>query len=228
MTRRSTRSGPSCPSSIQGTLAEQVVVPARNVVAKPSSLSWEEAACLPTAFLTAYRMLATRSGLRRSGHRPGPGCGRRRGLGGHRPGQGDGPHRVLHVPGRRQARRALTLGADLAVEPGERLPEKVDVVIETVGDATWSHSLRALRPGGRVVVCGATSGPNPPSDLNRVFFLQLSVIGSTMGTREELEAMLALLDTSGVRPVIDDVRPCRTLAGRSSGWPVAMCSASWS
>ena len=104
-------------------------------------------------------------------------------------------------------RRALELGADEAVETGARLPAKCDLVIETVGEATWSHSLRALRPGGRVVVSGATSGPNPPADLNRVFFLQLSVVGSTMGTRDELVDLLALIERTSLRPVIEDVRP---------------------
>jgi NADPH:quinone reductase-like Zn-dependent oxidoreductase len=190
-----------------GTLAEQVVVPARNVVPKPAALSWEDAACLPTAWLTAYRMLTTRSGL------SGPGTVLVQGAGGGVASAAIAVakalgHRVLCTSRDEDKRaRALEVGADLAVPTGERLPEKVDVVIETVGAATWDHSLRALRPGGRVVVCGATSGPNPPADLNRVFFLQLSVVGSTMGTREELEALLELLERTGVRPVIDDVRP---------------------
>ena len=80
-------------------------------------------------------------------------------------------------------------------------------MIETVGAATWEHSLRALRPGGRIVVSGATSGANPPADLNRVFFLQLSVIGSTMGTRDELVDLLALMDGSRHPPMVSDVRP---------------------
>ena len=105
---------------------------------------------------------------------------------------------------RDEAKRAaaLTLGADEAFEPGARLPERVDAVMESVGEATWSHSLKSLRPGGRLVVCGATSGPNPPADLNRVFFLQLEVLGSTMGTREELERLIDLVVSSGVRPTI--------------------------
>ena len=190
-----------------GTLAEQVVVPARNLVPKPAELSWEEAACLPTAWLTAYRMLATRSGL------TGPGTVLVQGAGG---GVATAAivlakalgHTVF-VTSRDDAKRAraLELGADVAVASGERLPAKCDAVIETVGEATWSHSLRALRAGGTVVVSGATSGPNPPADLNRVFFLQLSVVGSTMGTRDELEAMLALLARTGTRPLIDTVRP---------------------
>lgn len=190
-----------------GTLAERVVVPARNVVPKPGGLSFEEAACLPTAYLTAYRMLTTRSGL------TGPATVLVQGAGG---GVATGAillakalgHTVLCTsrdPEKR--RRALELGADEALETGARLPMKCDVVIETVGEATWAHSLRALRPGGRVVVSGATSGPNPPADLNRVFFLQLSVVGSTMGTREELVALLDLVEGTGLRPVIEDVRP---------------------
>jgi NADPH:quinone reductase-like Zn-dependent oxidoreductase len=80
--------------------------------------------------------------------------------------------------------------------------------METVGKATWSHSLRSLRPGGALVVSGATSGPNPDkTELNRIFFLQLRVIGSTMGTRSELSSLVELLDVSGVRPLIDQVIP---------------------
>jgi NADPH:quinone reductase-like Zn-dependent oxidoreductase len=102
---------------------------------------------------------------------------------------------------------ALGLGADAAFEFGARLPGKADAVMETVGDATWSHSLKALRPGGRIVVSGATSGPNPSADLNRLFFLQLSVVGSTMGSIGEFHALLDLLVRTGVRPVIDRVLP---------------------
>jgi len=80
-------------------------------------------------------------------------------------------------------------------------------VFETVGEATWSHTLRALRPGGTLVVSGATSGPNPPADLTRVFFLQLRIIGSTMGTRDELERVARFCEVTGVRPSIDAVLP---------------------
>jgi NADPH:quinone reductase-like Zn-dependent oxidoreductase len=105
---------------------------------------------------------------------------------------------------RDEAKRAaaVALGADEAFEPGARLPARVDAVMESVGEATWSHSLKSLRPGGRLVVCGATTGPNPPADLNRVFFLQLEVLGSTMGTREELAQLIDLVMASGVRPTI--------------------------
>jgi NADPH:quinone reductase-like Zn-dependent oxidoreductase len=104
--------------------------------------------------------------------------------------------------------RALEIGAHEVFESGARLPEKVDAVMETVGQATWSHSVRALRPGGRIVICGHTSGAQPDdAQLTRVFFLQLSVIGSTMGTRDELRDLVRLLESSGARPLIDRVLP---------------------
>jgi len=190
-----------------GTLAEQVVVPTANVLPKPASLSFEDAACLPTAWLTAYRMLFANARVQ-PGHTvlvQGAGGGvasaaialaRTAGL-------------RVWATSRDEAKRAKAreLGAHEVFETGARLPAKVDAVIETVGKATWDHSLRALRPGGTLVVSGATSGPDPSADLARVFFLQLRVIGSTMGNREELRDLLQLLDTTGLRPVIDDVRP---------------------
>jgi NADPH:quinone reductase-like Zn-dependent oxidoreductase len=104
-------------------------------------------------------------------------------------------------------KRALDLGADAAVEAGARLPARVDAVVETVGAATWHHSVTSLRPGGRIVCSGATSGADPPAELVRIFFRQLWVVGSTMGTRDELADLVAFLDRTGVRPIIDDVRP---------------------
>jgi NADPH:quinone reductase-like Zn-dependent oxidoreductase len=191
----------------QGTLAEQVIVPTRNVLPKPAELSHEEAACLSTAWLTAYRMLFVKSGVR-------PGAtvlvqGASGGVATALIALGAAAGYRMWVTGRTEAKRqaALELGADAAFEPGARLPKRVDAVMETVGEATWSHSLKSLAPGGTVVVCGATSGPNPPADLSRVFFLQLSVVGSTMGTRSELESLMAMLVTTGVRPVIDTTMP---------------------
>jgi NADPH:quinone reductase-like Zn-dependent oxidoreductase len=191
----------------QGTLADYLVVPKRNVLPKPAELSWAEAACLPTAWLTAYRMLFTRSSLR-----PGQSVlvqgasggvatacialARAAGL------------RVL-AAARTEAKRAaaVELGAHEAFESGARLPEKVDVVLDSVGAATWSPSLRALKPGGRLVTCGATSGPNPPAELNRIFFLELQVLGSTMGTKDELRDLIAFLHATGLRPHIDRTLP---------------------
>jgi len=192
----------------QGTFADKVAVPRANVVPKPASLSFEEAACLPTAWLTAYRMLFTQGRLK-----PGDTV-LVQGAGG---GVATALIALAHAGGLRvyatsrdEAKRAkaLELGADEVFDSNARLPEKVDAVMETVGRATWSHSLRSLRPGGRIVISGATSGPNPDkAELNRIFFLQLEVIGSTMGTRSELASLVNLLDVSGVRPVVDRVLP---------------------
>ena len=186
-----------------GTFAETVAVPARNVVAKPEELSWSEAACLPTAWLTAYRMLATKSGLRVGDTVLIQGAGG--GVATAAIQLADAMGFRVWVTSRDEAKRAraVELGAAEAFEPGARLPERVDAVIETVGEATWSHSLKSLRPGGTVVVSGATSGSNPPADLSRVFFLQLNVVGSTMGTRDELDALVSLLVDTGVRPTVD-------------------------
>ena len=186
-----------------GTFADLVWVPAENVIPKPVELSFVEAACLPTAWLTAYRMLVTKSRLRMGDTVLVQGAGG---------GVATAAIQLADVLGFRvwatsrseeKRARALQLGAHEVFETGARLPERVDAVIETVGAATWSHSLKSLRPGGVVVVSGATSGSNPPADLSRVYFLQLSVIGSTMGTREELAALLELCVDTGLRPTID-------------------------
>ena len=97
--------------------------------------------------------------------------------------------------------QALALGAEQAFESGARLPERVDAVMETVGAATFGHSIRSLRPGGKLVISGATSGDAPPAELTRVFFLQLSVIGSTMGTRDELERLIRFCLERDIRPI---------------------------
>jgi NADPH:quinone reductase-like Zn-dependent oxidoreductase len=191
----------------QGSLAERVAVPRRNLVPKPAELSFEEAACLPTAWLTAYRMLFTRA-------RVVPG------MTVLVQGAGGGVATALIVLGSaagvrvwvtsrssEKRRQAIELGADEAFEAGARLPERVDAVMETVGQATWAHSIRSLKPGGTLVVSGATTGDAPPAELTRVFFLQLSVIGSTMGTREELERLARFCVEKGVRPLIDQTLP---------------------
>jgi NADPH:quinone reductase-like Zn-dependent oxidoreductase len=191
----------------QGALAETVAVPKGNLVPKPEALGFEDACCLPTAWLTAYRMLFVKSGLQ-----PGQTV-LIQGAGG---GVASAAIVLAHQAGLRvwvtsrdEARgaKAKELGAHEAFESGARLPERVDAVLETVGEATWKHSLRALRPGGTIVVSGSTSGPNPPADLQRVFFLQLNVVGSTMGTRDELAQLARLLETTGIRPEIDRVLP---------------------
>jgi NADPH:quinone reductase-like Zn-dependent oxidoreductase len=188
-----------------GTFADQVAVPSRNLLDKPASLSFAEAACLPVAYLTAYRMLFTRGQLR-PGERvliQGAGGGVSTAL--LLLARAAGLHVTVTSRDADKLARAEELGAHLAVESGARLPHKVDAVLESVGEATWKHSLRALKPGGRIVVVGATSGFNPPADLARVFYRQLEIVGSTMGTKDELERLVAMLDATGVRPLIDDV-----------------------
>ncbi|WP_336923272.1 zinc-binding dehydrogenase [Aquipuribacter sp. SD81] len=190
-----------------GTFTTTVHVPRRNLVPKPAGLSFEEAACLPTSWLTAYRMLFTKAGAAPGQTVLVQGAGG--GVATALVSLGAAAGLRMWVTSRDEGkrRRALELGADAAFPSGERLPERVDAVMETVGEATWSHSLRALRPGGAVVVSGATSGAMPPADLQRVFFLQLRVLGSTMGTREELGRLLRLCASSGVRPLVDSVLP---------------------
>lgn len=191
----------------QGTLAERVVVPRRNLIRKPASLSFAEAACLPTAWLTAYRMLFVRSGLQPGSTILVQGAGG--GVATALVMLGSAAGYRMWVTSRDEQKRArvLELGADRAFESGERLPERVDGVMETVGAATWKHSLRSLRPDGSLVVSGATSGYVAQTELNRLFFLQLNVIGSTMGTRAELARLLQLCDTAGIRPLIDRELP---------------------
>ncbi len=192
----------------QGTFAEKVVVPRRNVVPKPESMSFAEAACLPTAWLTAYRMLFTQGNLKPGDTVLVQGAGggvatalitlaRAGGL-------------TVLATSRDEAKRqrAREIGAHQVFESGARLPVKVDAVMETVGRATWSHSIRSLRPGGKIVISGTTSGPQlDDAELTRIFFLQLQVIGSTMGTRDELAALVRLLDATGTRPLIDRELP---------------------
>jgi NADPH:quinone reductase-like Zn-dependent oxidoreductase len=192
----------------QGAMAQEVVVPRRNLVPKPAGLAWEEAACLPTAWLTAYRMLFTQSGLAPGGTVLVQGAGGGVATALIRLGSAAGFRVWVTSRDEVKRARAVELGAARAFAVGERLPDRVDAVMETVGAATWSHSLRALRPGGVLVISGATSGSDPvTAELNRVFFLQLRVVGSTMGTREELDRLIRFCDLTGVRPVIDTVMP---------------------
>src|SRR5918997_1578884 len=187
---------------LQGSFADTVVVPTRNVVPKPASLTFPYAACLGTAWLTAYRMLFVKSGLR-----PGQTMlvqGASGGVSTALIQLGRAAGLQVWVTGRTEEKRALAskLGAHATYPSGERLPERVDAVFETVGDATWAHSMRALKPGGVIVVSGATSGPNPGADLQRLFFLQLRVIGATMGTRQELADLLTFVTNAGIDPEI--------------------------
>jgi NADPH:quinone reductase-like Zn-dependent oxidoreductase len=191
----------------QGTFADQVVVPASNVLPKPAGLSFAEAACMGTAWLTAYRMLFVKSGLR-----PGQTMlvqGASGGVSTALIELGRAAGMRVWVTGRTAEKRELAarLGAHEVFESGSRLPSRVDAVFETVGKATWSHSMRALNPGGTIVCSGATSGPDPGADLQRLFFLQLRVIGSTMGTRSELASLLEFCALKDLRPAIGTELP---------------------
>ncbi|HZG97894.1 MAG TPA: zinc-binding dehydrogenase [Nocardioidaceae bacterium] len=192
----------------QGTFAERVAVPRRNLLPKPTGLSFQEAACLPTAWLTAYRMLFTQSGLQPGNSVLVQGAGG--GVATALMALGRAAGLRVYATSRSEAKRtrALELGAHEVFEPGARLPQRVDAVMETVGAATWSHSVKSLRPGGTLVISGATSGDAPEAaELTRIFFLQLKVHGSTMGTRAELQGLVDFLDVTGVRPLIDRVLP---------------------
>ena len=191
----------------QGTFADTVIVPARNVLPKPDGLSFSEAACMGTAWLTAYRMLFTRSGLR-----PGQTMlvqGASGGVSTALVTLGKAAGMRVWVTGRTEEKRALAerLGAHQTFESGARLPERVDAVFETVGKATWAHSMRSAKPGGTIVVSGSTSGPDPSADLQRLFFMQLRVVGSMMGTRDELAGLLEFCHLSGIRPQIGTELP---------------------
>nr|WP_283251912.1 zinc-binding dehydrogenase [Aeromicrobium duanguangcaii] len=197
----------------QGTFADKVAVPKRNVIAKPERLSFAEAACLPTAWLTAYRMLFTQADLN-----PGDAV-LVQGAGG---GVATAAITLARAAGFRvfatsrdeeKRQRALEIGAHEVFDSGERLPVKVDAVIETVGAATWSHSIKSMRPGGTLVIAGATSGDAPShAELTRIFFQQMRVHGSTMGTRDELRRLAEFMAVTGTKPLIDAEIPMEQAA----------------
>ncbi|HPU13101.1 MAG TPA: zinc-binding dehydrogenase [Aeromicrobium sp.] len=197
----------------QGTFAERVAVPRRNVIAKPAGLSMAEAATLPTAWLTAYRMLFTQADLQ-----PGDAV-LVQGAGG---GVATAAISLAAAAGFRvyatsrdetKRARALEIGAHEVFDSQERLPVKVDAVIETVGAATWSHSIKSMRPGGTLVISGATSGDAPThAELTRIFFQQMRVHGSTMGTRDELRRLAEFMALTGTKPLIDSVIPMEQAA----------------
>jgi len=185
-----------------GTFAERVAVPRHVLAPKPPEFTHAEAACVTGTWLTAYRMLFTKSGLT-----PGDTV-LVQGAGG---GVSTALIRLARAAGfrvwvtsRSAEKRAAAerLGAHAAFGSGRPLPEPVDAVMESVGRATWSHTLRSVRPGGTVVVTGATSGADPIAHLNRIFWNELRVIGSTSGTLDELRRLLALMTEHGLRPDI--------------------------
>jgi NADPH:quinone reductase-like Zn-dependent oxidoreductase len=200
---------------IDGTFAEHVAVPRRNLVPKPAGLGWEAAACLGTAWLTAYRMLFGRGELT-----PGSTIlvqGAAGGLATALVVLGRAGGLRVWVTGRSEEKRRRAvdeLGADAAFAPGERLPERVDAVMDSVGQETFRHSLRALRAGGTLVTAGATSGAAVDPELPRVFLNQIRIQGVAMGTPGELRRLAALCVARGIEPVIDS---CLELADAREG-----------
>jgi NADPH:quinone reductase-like Zn-dependent oxidoreductase len=199
---------------MDGTHAELIAVPEQNLYPIPDGMSFEEAAAFPLVYETAYRMLVTRAGLREGEWVLVWGVGGgvataanaiARALGG----------RTIVTSG--SAEKLAAIEADAKVNhEREDVVEAVkaatggagvDIVVEHVGEATWHRSLQAARTGGRIVVCGATTGPNPPAALHRIWWKQLSILGSTMGTKEDFEGVFDLVKAGRVKPVVDEVFP---------------------
>jgi NADPH:quinone reductase-like Zn-dependent oxidoreductase len=199
-----------------GTHAELIAVPASNVYPLPSGVSFEEAAAFPLTFETVYRMLVTRGGLE-----PGEwvlvwGVGSGIGTAALTLAKALGASVIATSSSDEKLARAEELGADVTVNHAdgdvtaavkEATGEGVDLVVEHVGEATWQRSLQSVRPQGRVVVCGATTGPNPPAALHRVWWKQLSILGSTMGTKADFEAAYELVASGRAKPIVDRVYP---------------------
>jgi NADPH:quinone reductase-like Zn-dependent oxidoreductase len=185
-----------------GTIAERIAAPRENLIPKPAGVSFAEAACLPTAWLTAYHMLVTRGRVAEADAVLVQGAGG--GVATAAVALGAALGKRVYATSRDAAKREriAELGAT-AVEPGARLPERVDVVIESVGAPTFGHSMKCAAPGARIVVCGATAGHRAEVDLRRVFAMQLEILGSSMGTPTELAALLTLVADGRIRPVID-------------------------
>ena len=187
-----------------GAHGELVVVPAENVVPKPASLGWAEAAAYPLVYLTAWRMLR-RARLAAGETMLVVGVGGGVSSAGLALGVAMGARVYGTSRDEAKRRRAVELGAADAFDSGEDFPIKADVVFENVGAATWDRSLRALAPGGRLVTCGGTAGSKVELSLPRLFFKQHEIIGSTMGSYAEFDQVTRLVAAGGVPVVVDDV-----------------------
>jgi NADPH:quinone reductase-like Zn-dependent oxidoreductase len=197
-----------------GTHAELIAIPAGNVYPLDDALSFEEAAAFPLVFETAYRMLVTRAGLREGEWVLVWGIGGGVATAALTIAKALGARVLATSSSDEKLAQARKLGADEAVNHATGDVAAVakelggmDVVVEHVGEATWKTSLAVAKPGARVAVCGATSGPNPPAQLHRVWWKQLTIVGSTMGTREDFEAAYELVKSGRAKPVIDRVYP---------------------
>jgi NADPH:quinone reductase-like Zn-dependent oxidoreductase len=192
---------------LPGSFGEFAIAPVRNVIPKPPWLTFHQAACLNVGWSSTYRLLFTR------GHcQPGErvliqGAGGGIATAAIAMARAAGLQVIVTSRSPAKLRRALKLGAHEAIPTGERLREPVDIVVDTVGAATWTHSLRSVRPGGRIVTAGATTGSNIELDLPRIFYHQVSIIGSTSGSRADTLRMLRFMEAAELRPVIDSVYP---------------------
>jgi NADPH:quinone reductase-like Zn-dependent oxidoreductase len=202
---------------MDGTHAELVAVPQSNVYPIPDELSFEEAAAFPLVFETAYRMLVTRAGLREGEWVLVWGAGSGIGTAAIVLSRALGARVVTTSSSDAKVELARGLGAEAVVnhKTGDVLEAVreatggagADVVVEHVGEATWQTSLQAVRAHGRIAVCGATSGPNPKAALHRVWWKQLTILGSTMGTKEDFEGAFELVKSGKAKPVVDSVHP---------------------
>lgn len=196
----------------QGSFADLVTVPRRNVVPKPADLSFEEAACLPTAWLTSYRMLFTQTDLRPGDTVLIQGAGGGMSTSLIMLARAAGFRVLVTSRDERSRERALEIGAHETYASNERLPARVDAVMETIGRATWSHSVKSVRSGGTIVISGATTGDATAAELQHIFFRQIKVHGSTMGTRDELDALARFMAETGTRPLVERVLPMERAA----------------
>jgi NADPH:quinone reductase-like Zn-dependent oxidoreductase len=200
-----------------GTNAELIAVPATNVHPIPDGLSFEEAAAFPLVFETAYRMLVTRAVLREGEWVLAWGIGGGVSTAALAIAKALGAQVIVTSSSEAKLERARELGADATVNHATgdvkaAVQEATggrgaDVIVETVGEATWATSLQVAAPGGRITVCGATSGPNPPAALHRIWWKQLSILGSTMGTGEDFAGAYELVASGRARPIVDTVLP---------------------
>jgi NADPH:quinone reductase-like Zn-dependent oxidoreductase len=202
---------------MDGTHAELVAVPETNVYPLPEEISFEEAAAFPLVFETAYRLLVTKAQLQEGEWVLLWGIGSGVATAGLAIAKALGAKAIVTSSSDEKLERARKLGADAAVNHANgdvrgavaeaTDGQGVEVVLEHVGEATWQTSLQAARAGGRIAVCGATSGPNPPAALHRIWWKQLTIYGSTMGTREDFEGAYELVKSGRAKPVVDSVFP---------------------
>jgi NADPH:quinone reductase-like Zn-dependent oxidoreductase len=192
---------------LPGSFAEYTVAPARNVLPKPKWLTFHQAACLNVSWSSTYRLLFTRGGAHPGERVLIQGAGGGVATAAIAMARAAGLYVIVTSRSEAKRRRAFELGAHEAIATGEALREPVDVVVDTVGAATWTHSLRSVRHGGRVITLGATTGSDVRLDLPRIFYRQITIVGSTSGSRTDTMKMLRFMESARLRPVIDSVYP---------------------